>query len=136
MYEGLYRIHVISFILLQLLHKMVYAMQFVGNVYGLRAMRIALAASDAVTGLPQTGDTSVIANQESASCATVILALAVLRYISFIDTFIVMEQYGRDVNAIRAGHAILAIVAGDGRVLGYQISRVEEKLLLVFCQRN
>lgn len=99
-------------------------MQFFGNINRLRAMRRTLVAPGTMVGLPQFGYTSVISYEKSTACFPIILILAAFRHISFIDTFIVMYQDGRNVNSIRARHAVLAVVARYGGVLHHQICRI------------
>ena len=49
---------------------------------------------------------------------------------------LVVQQDRGNVDAIRAGHAILAIVARDGRVGHHQLGRLLEKRQLVVAQRH
>lgn len=107
-------------------------MQFFGNINRLRAMRRTLVAPGTMVGLPQFGYTSVISYEKSTACFPIILILAAFRHISFIDTFIVMYQYGRNVNSIRARHAVLAVVARYGGVLHHQICRIIQILSFLF----
>ena len=102
-------------------------MQFFGNINRLRAMRRTLVAPGTMVGLPQFGYTSVISYEKSTACFPIILILAAFRHISFIDTFIVMYQYGRNVNSIRARHAVLAVVARNGRVAQQCLRRLFEE---------
>ena len=88
-----------------------------------------------VVGLPQFGyASSVISYEKSTACFPIILILAAFRHISFIDTFIVMYQDGRNVNSIRARHAALAVVARYGGVLHHQICRIIQILSFLFCE--
>lgn len=50
-------------LLLQFFYIIVYAMQFLGNIDALRAMRAALVAPRAMIGLAQLGDTPIVAHQ-------------------------------------------------------------------------
>lgn len=109
-------------------------MQFFGNINRLRAMRRTLVAPGTMVGLPQFGYTSVISYEKSTACFPIILILAAFRHISFIDTFIVMYQDGRNVNSIRARHAVLAVVARYGGVLHHQICRIIQILSFLFCE--
>ena len=45
-----------------------------------------------------------------------------------------MYQHGRDVYAIRTGHAVLAVVARDGGVLIHQVGRLLQKLKILVGQ--
>jgi hypothetical protein len=69
-----------------------------------------------MTGLPQFGHSAVIAHKESTTGLAVVLCLLILRHISLVYTFIVMYKDGRNINAIRARHTVLTVVAGNGGV--------------------
>ena len=62
-------------------------------------MRGTLVASDAMTGLSQFRYTAVVAYKESASCFFVVFTCLALRNIPFVDTLVIVQQDGRDVQA-------------------------------------
>ena len=85
--------------------------------------------------LTQFRDTAVISHEKGPACFPVILLLHAFRDVSLIQTFIVMEQNGRNVQTIRAGHTILAVVAGNRVELHHPCSRLLQELEIVLRQR-
>ena len=95
---------------------------------------VALSAPDAVVGLAQFGHTAVVSHQEGTACLAVVLVLAAFGHIALVHTLVVVQQDGRNVYAIGAGHAILAIVARNSWILLYELCCIEEELGLVVRQ--
>ena len=58
----------------------------------------------------------LVSKQIRSSGLAVVVGFLVGSYETFIHTFIVMQQNGRDVKAIRARHAVFAVVAWDSGV--------------------
>ena len=110
---------------------MVYALHFLGNVDALRAVYVALPATDAVVGLPETRHAAVVPHQERPTRLTVTLALRRGDDVALVHTLVVMQQHRRDVDAIGARHAVLAVVARDGGVLQHELRRLFEEILLI-----
>ena len=115
---------------------MVDAVQLVRNVDGLRAMFYALAAADAVAGLAQFGYAAVVADKECPAGFAVVAVLPAGGEVAFIDAFVVMQQYCGDVDAVGAGHAVLAVVAGDSGILVYLACCIFEECLVLIGQRH
>ena len=120
--------------LLQMLYKVIDTPHFLGHVYALGAMRYTLLAAYAMIGLPQAGNRAVIAYQKSATSLFVVFSLPALRHVPFVDTFVIVQQDARNVQAIRTRHAIVATITSDGGILHHQIRRVEQILLFLICQ--
>ena len=121
----------LQFLLLEFLHEVADAVQLIGYLDVLRTMLHALAATDAVVGLPELGHSTVVAHQEGAASLPIVGVLAAFGHIALVDALVVVEQDGRNINAVGAGHAILAVVAGNRGVLLDQLGRVEEELPLL-----
>ena len=83
--------------MLEFFYKIIYTLEFAGDVYLLRAVGYALATLDAVVCLTEARHAAVIANQKGASCLLVVLCLLALGYIACIDTFIIMNEDAWDV---------------------------------------
>ena len=109
-------------------------MQFLGNVYPLRTMMVALSAPDAMVGLAQLGHTTVITHQEGTASLAVVLVLTAFWHIAFVHALVVVQQDGRNVYAIGARHAILAIVARNCGILLYEFGGIEQELRLIVSQ--
>lgn len=103
-------------------------MQFLRNLNILGAMRNTLVTTDAMVSLAQPGNTSVIPDQKSTARLTIIFSLTTLRHMALIHTFVIMQQYGRNIDTIRTRHAILTVIARNGRKLHHQISRIIQEL--------
>lgn len=116
-------------------YKPVDALQLGGYVNVLRAVGRALVASYAVVGLTQPRDGAVIAHKESATCRGIVGTASRRRHVVFVDTLVVVQQYGWYVDAIGARHTVFAVVARDGWIGHHQIGRVVEKLCLFLRQR-
>ena len=80
----------------------------------------ALIASDAMAGLAEFRNAPVVTHQERAACFPVIGVLLAGSNVPFVQAFVVMQKDGWNVDTVRAGHAILAIVARDGIELHHQ----------------
>ena len=111
-------------------------MQFLRYVDALWAMGVALLAPDAIAGLTQLGHAPVITYQVGPASLTVVLVARAIGHVALVHALIVVQQDRGDIDAIRAGHAILAIVARDGRVGHHQLGRLLEKRQLVVAQRH
>ena len=102
--------------LFELFNKLVYALQLARNVNLLRTMAHALAALDAMVCLTELGNTTIVADEEGTTSLLVVLCLLTFRYISGVDTFVIVNKDGRNVKAIGARHTIFAVVAIDGGI--------------------
>ena len=112
------------------------AVQFVRNLDALRAVGNTLSATDAVVCLTDFRHGTVVAYQIGTARLFVVLVLAAPRHIAFVDTFVVVEQNGRNVDTVRAGHAVFAIVARHGRVFLDKLSRFFQKFIVLVGQRH
>ena len=118
-------------LLLERLYVFIDTLHFARYAYALGAMAHALVASYAVVGLAQLGYGAVVAHEEGATHLGITFVLAALGDVAFVDTLVVVEQDGRDIEAIGTGHTVLTVVAGDGGVLGDELGRIVEKLVLL-----
>ena len=74
-------------------------MKFGRDVDRLRTVGRTLVTTDAVACLTQTGDGAVIAYEESPARLAVFVAVVSLGDIALIDTLVVVQEYGRDVQS-------------------------------------
>ena len=79
-------------------------------------MAYAFAALNAMVGLAKLWHTAVVTNKEGTTCFLVVLCLLAFRNISGVDTFVIVNKDGRNVEAIGARHTIFAVVAIDGGI--------------------
>lgn len=121
-------------VLLQFFDIPVDSMQLCGNVNALRAMRTTLVATYAMRSLPQFRDTSIVTDKKRPPRFPIILILRIYRHISFIKTFVVMQQNSRNINSIRTWHTIFAIVARHGVKLHHPVGHPLKKSKLFFAQ--
>ena len=113
---------------------MVDALHLLRDVDALRTVGRTLVAPDTVVGLAELRHTAVVTDKESAAGTAVVLVLSVTGHIPLIDTFVVMQEDGRYVYPVWAGHTILAVVARDGLVLHHQVCRFLQEGELIFRQ--
>lgn len=128
---------------LQLFHKVVDALQFARNVDALGTMLYTTATTDAVTGLTQTRHRAVITDEEGTTSFAELLQVIVrhlffvvnLHHIALVDTLVVMQQDGRDVEAIGTRHAVVAVVARNGGITDIEVCHLGlEPSLFLFRQ--
>ena len=93
--------------LLEGLDVVVYATEFTRDADMLGAVGYAGIAGDAMVGLAYAFDRLVIGGQVYLLQLLEVLLLGALRDVTVIDTAVVVLEDGRDVDAVRAGHAIL-----------------------------
>ena len=84
-------------------------------------MRITLGTTYAMIRLTQAGHTAVVAHEKGTAGFPVVVIPLVAGHVPFVDTFIIMQQDAGDVQPVGAGHAIVAVVAGDSLVLHHQV---------------
>jgi hypothetical protein len=94
----------------------------------------ALATTYAMVGLTQLLHISVVTHKECTTGLAIVFVLTALGYIAFVDTLVVVQQYGWDVKTIGTWHTILAIVAWDGGILLYKLGRIKEVFHLFLAQ--
>lgn len=102
--------------MLEFFNKIIYTLEFAGDVYLLRAVGYALATLDAVVCLTEARHAAVIANQEGTPCLLIVLCLLAFWNIALVDTFIIVYENAWDVEAIGAGHTVFAVIAVDGGI--------------------
>ena len=95
-----------------------------GNRNALRALRDALLAPDAVVRLTQGRDRSVVAHKVGLAELPVVLLLLAPGLHTLVDGVVVVHEYSRNINPVRAGHAVLAVVAFDSRIVGHDVGNV------------
>lgn len=84
--------------LLKVFYELVYALHLFGNHYSLWAVTDALAASDAVVCLSESGHRAVVTYQEGTASTPIVGILgAFIGQISFLDAFIIMREYGWNI---------------------------------------
>ena len=123
------------FFLLQIVHIVRDAVQFVWDVDALRAVRAALITSDAMVGLSQLRHAAVVAYEVSTTGTLVVFVLRVGDDVSLVEALIVVQQQCRDINSIRAGHTVFAVVAGDSVNLHHLGGGLLQEVELIVGQR-
>ena len=111
-------------------------MKLFRDVNTLRAMRITRFTTDAVACLTQLRNTPVVPYQKRTARLPIILILPAFGYVSFVHTFIIMQQYPRNINAIRTRHTILTVVTRHGRIFHNQLGGFFQELIIFVRQRN
>ena len=128
--EGLLQI-----ILFQLLHKLIDSCELLRDVDILRAMWITLSAVYAMIGLTKRRNRAVVTDEVDATCLLIVLSLLALWHITFVHASVIMGEDAWDVNAVRARHTILTVVARYGRVAHDKVCRFTLKPVHLFlCQ--
>ena len=89
-------------------------MQFFRDVDVLWAVRYALSASYAMAGLAKFRYTPVVSHEVCPAGFSVFRILARSRDVAFVEAFVVVQQDGRNVEAVRTRHAVFAVIARDG----------------------
>ena len=79
----------------------------------LRTMGFALSTLYAVVGLTVAGHGAVQRDEVLSALSAVLGVARVHRQRALVLTFIIMYEDGRNVNTVRTGHAVFAVVAGD-----------------------
>lgn len=97
-------------------------------------MNLALSASDAVVSLSFTGYSPLVVDKKMSACIFVFRVGLVGYYISFIETVVVEEEYGRYVYAVWTRHAVLAVGAGYDGVADVVLCDMLKQLQLVICE--
>lgn len=82
---------------------------------------------DAMVGLPQARHRTVVPHQKGAPCLPVGAVARRRGHPSFVDALVEVEQNARDVEPVGAGHAVLAVVARNGRVAQQCLRRLFEE---------
>ena len=98
----------------------------------LRAVRLTLLAPYTPRCLSHLRHRSVVADKESAPSLGIARILTIPWHIIIVDTLIVVEKNSWNINTIRAGHAILAVVARHGWVLLHNVSCLLQEYQFLF----
>ena len=117
---------------LQLLYHLVDLLQFPWYANVLRAVWFTLSAADAVVGLSLTFDRAVEADEILTAVLAVVGRTGVVRQRPFVLALVVVDEDARDINAIGARHAVLAVVAGNGLNAHDLLSHLFVQELLLF----
>ena len=112
------------FSLFQLLHKLIYSCKLLRNVDILRAMRITLTAVYAMVCLTKGRDRTVVTDEVYPASLLIVLCLLALWHITLVHALVVVGEDTWDVNAVRARHTILTVVARYGRVAHDKVCRL------------
>ena len=102
--------------LLQVFYECVYALHLSGYVNSLRAVCSTLVAVDAVVGLSQFGNRTVVTDEDCAARFAVVGILRGKGHSSFVDALVEVAEYSGNVKSIGTRHAIFAGGAGDSGV--------------------
>ena len=84
----------------------------------LRASAHALIATDAVVRLALSSHALKIRCEVSSAQFLVVAGVGVVFDQSIVEAVVEMFKHARDINAVGAGHAVLAVGAGDSREAG------------------
>ena len=92
-----------------------------------------------MVGLAEFGHAAVVADEEGSAPAPILrVAHALLGIgfnmgeISLLDTFIIMREDSRNVDAIRAGHTIVAFITGDGVQIVDVVGNAHQECVFLF----
>ena len=117
---------------LQLLDEVVDAVKLGRYVDLLRAVLYALPAAYTVAGLSDGRDAAVVAYEEAFPCLAVLARLGVAGgHFAFGDAFVVVVEDDGDVEAVGAGHAVVAGGAGNGLQLDKLLGDFHQELVLL-----
>ena len=116
--------------LAQLLLKAVNALHLLRNLNMLRAAAHALIATDAVVRLSLSSHAHKIGCDVFSAQFLVIVGVAVVFDQSIVEAIVEMLKHARDINAVGAGHAVLAVGAGDCREAGKLMANLLEQRYL------
>lgn len=118
--------------LLELLHIFIDAVQFRGDVDFLWAVLGALVAADTVTCLTHGWDVAVVADEETFPRFPKRFRFPIAGWhLALSDAFVVVSKDGRDVQSVRAGHAVVAGGARHGLQLDELLGNAHEEFVLV-----
>ena len=101
----------------------------------LRTVYAALVAAYASVCLTEFRNGSVVAYKICTTGLSVVLRFLALGYVAFIDAFVVVQEDGRDVDAVWARHAVFAVVAWNCRIFHHKIRCLFKEIKLVLIQR-
>ena len=125
----------LGFSLLQLLHKLIDSCELLRDVDILRTMWIALTAIYAMVSLTKRRNRAVVTDEVYPASLLIVLSLLALWHITFVHASVIMGEDAWDVNAVRARHTILTVVARYGRVAHDKVCRLALKPVHLFlCQ--
>ena len=86
----------------------------------------------AMIGLAKGRYGPVVADQVCAAQLAVVLLFDALRHVALVDALVVMLEYSRNVDPVGTWHAVLAVVAVDGRIIGHDAGKLcSQELLLL-----
>ena len=114
---------------------LVYAAQFIRNTDVLRAISLATAAGNAVVCLADSRYGLVIGQQILAAGACIVFLLLALYVCAGGDVVIVELEYAGYVDAVRAGHAVVAGGTLYQRIILHHSGNVKQHLFLLLIKR-
>lgn len=98
-------------------------------------MADALATRHAMVGLAKLGHAAIISHEEVVTLLLVRLALSALRKVALLYHLVVMREDGRNVDAVGARHAVVALVARYCVQVVYVFGNVQEELVFLLAYR-
>ena len=121
----------------QLFYELVYSLHLLWNLDTLWTMDDALPAADTMIRLTQLGNATVVTDEVSMARPLVIgIRASFVRQISLLDTFVVMREYRRDVDAVGTWHTVIAFVARNGLQVVNIIRYFHQEGILFFIYRT
>ena len=79
-------------------------------------MFLTFTAFNASCSLSQLWNSAIVAYQVGPSGFTVAVVSAACYDVSIVDAFVIVQQNGRDVDAVWTWHAVFTVVAWDCRI--------------------
>ena len=125
--------------LAQLLLKAVNALHLLRNLNMLRASAHALIAADAVVRLSLSSHALKVGCEVSSAQFLIVACVGVVLDKTIVEAIVEMLKHARDINAVGAGHAVLAVGAGDSREAGKLVpDLLEQRYLSIrkWCKRG
>lgn len=116
--------------LAQLLLKAVNTLHLLRNLNMLRAAAHALIATDTVVRLSLSSHALKVGCEVSSAQFLVIVGIRVVFDQSIVEAVVEMLKHARDIDAVRAGHAVLAVGTGDCREAGKLMADLLEQRYL------
>ena len=108
--------------LAQLLLKAVNTLHLLRNLNMLRASAHALIATDTVVRLSLSSHALKVGCEVSSAQFLIVACVGVVFDQSIVEAVVEMLKHARDIDAIGAGHTVLAVGAGDSREAGKLVS--------------
>lgn len=118
------------------LRKLVYASHFGRDINALRTMLVAHLAANTMVCLTEFRHTAVVADEVGTAVLGIFrVFLAAVWHYAVIDALVEMAENGRDVQTVRARHAVVAFVAWYGFEVVNLVSDGHKQLVLLLGDR-